>query len=41
VAGDLDAARAERGIATDLAAALDDPEDRAVVEGDLATLPAL
>ncbi len=41
VAGDLDAARAERGIAIDLAAVLDDPEDRAVVEGDLATLPAL
>jgi hypothetical protein len=41
VAGDLGAARIERDIATDLAAALDDPEDRAVVEGDLATLPAL
>jgi hypothetical protein len=41
VAGDLDAARNARDIATDLAVALDDLEDRAVVEGDLATLPAL
>jgi hypothetical protein len=39
VAGDLGAARAERALAAALAAALDDPEDRAVVEGDLATLP--
>lgn len=39
VAGDLAAARAERARAAELAAALEDPEDRAVVEGDLATLP--
>ena len=39
VAGDLAAARAERDRAAALAAALDDVEDRAVVEGDLATLP--
>lgn len=41
VAGDLDAARIERDIAAGLAAALDDLEDRAVVEGDLASLPPL
>ncbi len=41
VNGDLNAARIERDIAADLAAALDDVEDRAVVEGDLATLLAL
>lgn len=39
VGGDLAAARAERDQAAGLAAALDDLEDRAVVEGDLATLP--
>jgi hypothetical protein len=39
VAGDLAAARAERDRAAALAASLDDLEDRAVVEGDLATLP--
>ena len=39
VAGDLDSARAERARAAELAAALEDLEDRAVVEGDLATLP--
>ena len=38
VDGDLNAARIERDIAAELAAALDDLEDRAVVEGDLATL---
>lgn len=39
VAGDLAAARAERDRSAALAADLDDLEDRAVVEGDLATLP--
>lgn len=39
VAGDLDGARTERDLATELAAGLADLEDRAVVEGDLATLP--
>ncbi len=39
VNGDLAAARAERDLAASLAADLDDLEDRAVVEGDLATLP--
>ncbi len=38
VGGDLGAARIERDIAADLAARLEDLEDRAVVEGDLATL---
>jgi hypothetical protein len=38
VHGDLNAARIERDIATELAAALDDVDDRAVVEGDIATL---
>ena len=39
VAGDLATARAERDLAATLAAGLADLEDRAVVEGDLATLP--
>jgi len=39
VAGDLPAARAERDRAAQIAADLADLEDRAVVEGDLATLP--
>jgi tetratricopeptide (TPR) repeat protein len=39
VAGELDSARAHRDRAAELAADLDDLEDRAVVEGDLATLP--
>jgi hypothetical protein len=39
VGGDLPAARAERDQAALLAAGLADLEDRAVVEGDLATLP--
>jgi hypothetical protein len=39
VAGDLAAARRHRDRAAELAAGLDDLEDRAVVEGDLATLP--
>ncbi len=38
VRGDLGAARVERDLAAELAAGLDDLEDRAVVEGDLATL---
>jgi hypothetical protein len=38
VHGDLNAARIERDIATELAASLDDVDDRAVVEGDIATL---
>ena len=38
VGGDLEAARVERDLAAELAAGLDDLEDRAVVEGDLATL---
>jgi hypothetical protein len=41
VAGDLDAARAERDAAVRLTAALEDPEDREVLERDLATLPPL
>ncbi len=41
VAGDLAAARTERDLAAGLAEVLDDLEDRAVVEGDLATLPPL
>jgi hypothetical protein len=41
VAGDPDAARAERDAAVRLTAALDDPDDRAVLERDLATLPPL
>lgn len=41
VAGDLAAARAERDRAAEIAAGLTDLEDRAVVEGDLATLPPL
>jgi hypothetical protein len=39
VAGELDDARTHRDRAAALALALDDLEDRAVVEGDLATLP--
>ena len=39
--GDPLAARVERDRARELAAALPDPADRAVVEGDLATLPPL
>lgn len=38
VHGDLNAARIERDLAADLAGRLDDLEDRAVVEGDLAML---
>ena len=41
VAGDPVAARTERDHAAELAAALPDPDDRAVVERDLATLPPL
>ena len=41
VAGDPIAARTARDRAAALAAALPDPDDRAVVEGDLATLPPL
>ena len=41
VGGDPVAARTERDRAAELAAALPDPADRAVVEGDLATLPPL
>ena len=39
VAGDLDAARAERDLAYGLAVALEDDDDRAVIESDLGTLP--
>jgi len=39
IAGDLPGARAERDLAAGLAGALEDLEDRVVVEGDLATLP--
>ncbi|MCU0283496.1 MAG: hypothetical protein MUD13_06310 [Candidatus Nanopelagicales bacterium] len=39
VAGDLPTARAHRDRAAQLATTLDDLEDRAVIEGDLATLP--
>jgi hypothetical protein len=39
VGGDLARARVERDLAAGLAAGLADLEDRAVVEGDLATLP--
>lgn len=39
VAGDFDSARAERNTAYALAVALDDDDDRAVIEADLATLP--
>ncbi|MDH3958844.1 MAG: hypothetical protein OEU98_05160 [Actinomycetota bacterium] len=39
--GDPRAARTERDRAAELAAGLPDPADRAVVEGDLATLPPL
>jgi hypothetical protein len=38
VDGEVNAARIERDIAAELAAALQDLDDRAVVEGDLATL---
>jgi DNA-binding transcriptional MerR regulator len=39
VAGDLDAARREADEARALCAKIDDPDDRDVIEGDLATLP--
>ena len=39
VGGDRDAALRHRDLAAALAAALDDPDDRAVVDADLATLP--
>ncbi len=39
VGGDRDSALRHRDLAAALAAALDDPDDRAVVDGDLATLP--
>ena len=39
LAGDLDGARAERDAAYRLAIALEDDDDRAVIESDLATLP--
>lgn len=39
VAGDMDAARAARDESARLTAALEDLEDREVIEGDLATLP--
>ena len=39
VCGDMDGARAERDLAYALAVALDDDDDRAVVESDLSTLP--
>jgi hypothetical protein len=37
--GDLDGARAERNIAYGLAVALEDDDDRGVIESDLGTLP--
>jgi len=39
VRGDLDAALVERNRAYALAVELDDDDDRAVIEADLATLP--
>ncbi len=39
VLGDIDGALAERNIAYALAVALEDDDDRAVIEGDLGTLP--
>lgn len=39
VSGDLPGARAERDIAYALAVALDDDDDRAVIESDLGSLP--
>lgn len=39
VAGDLEGARAERNAAYALAVALEDDDDRGVIEGDLGTLP--
>jgi hypothetical protein len=39
VAGDLDAARAERNAAYALAVDLEDDDDRGVIEGDLGTIP--
>lgn len=39
VAGDVDGATAERNLAYGLAVALEDDDDRAVIEADLATLP--
>ena len=41
VAGDLDAARAERSLALELTSALQDPDDREVLERDLSILPPL
>lgn len=41
VAGDLPTARTERDLAAALTATLEDADDRAVIEGDIATLPAL
>jgi hypothetical protein len=40
VAGDLPAAAASRRAAEEAAASIDDPEDRALLDADLATLPA-
>lgn len=39
VQGDFDAARAERELSYQIAVNLDDDDDRAVIEADLATLP--
>ena len=39
VRGDMEAARVERNLAYALAVELDDDDDRAVIEADLATLP--
>lgn len=39
VAGDLEGAKAERNVAYALAVALEDDDDRGVIEGDLGTLP--
>ena len=39
VRGDMEAARVERNLAYALAVELDDADDRAVIEADLATLP--
>ena len=39
VRGDIEAARVERNLAYALAVELDDDDDRAVIEADLATLP--
>jgi hypothetical protein len=39
VLGDVEQAQVERNLAYQLAVALDDDDDRAVIESDLATLP--